>query len=545
MKCRLYIIVSVFLIISCSYQSEMTEKLSAVESIMEERPDSALQVLNAVDTLQLKNRKDKALYALLLSQALDKNYIDTTNTNVIQPAVDYFENSGDTYHSMMAHYYQGRVLYNAGQYPQSLIITLKAYEEAKKLDNKFWTAMSARSIRGIYTKTHHGPEGIRYAQIALENFKVSEHKRHYLWSIADLATAYNDNGDYDSSIVIAQEALDSAIIAKETIIQTVATRLIGMSYFGRGRYAEAIPYYVEVCSDLQNATAADSAHLAILYINNNQADKARPFIDAVSDNTESFSQWMKYELYSKTGNTEKALKALEVERMLINKNVNNLIRQNLNGTLIDYNTAQELKRKAELRTMQLILVIVLVIFVLVFIWIRLRMKIIQMQKVQAEQEKEKYMLMCHHLEDEKNELSQIVEHNQKLDSRTKEIISSYRNQLNDFYVDAIIQNNAKNSSIHLKLTKIVENKSRFLKALRESYEENHPKFIKHLMDCGLSERDIHYCCLLAIGLKVKEIGDYIQLDRTYVLSSDIRAKLGLKGSLEQLGNYIQTLLQRN
>ncbi len=42
--------------------------------------------------------------------------------------------------------------------------------------------------------------------------------------------------------------------------------------------------------------------------------------------------------------------------------------------------------------------------------------------------------------------------------------------------------------------------------------------------------------------ELSQIGDYIHLDRTYVLSSDIRAKLGMKGSSEQLGKYIQNLL---
>ncbi len=362
MKCHQYLIVFLILcLVSCSYRSEMSEKLSAVESIMEEHPDSALQVLKDIDTLQLKSRKDKALYALLLSQAWDKNYVDVKSDSIISTAVDYFENSGDTYHSMLAHYYQGRVLYNAGQYPQSLIITLKAYEEAQKLGDKFWTAMSARSIWGVYTKTHYGPEGIRYAQIAVENFKASGYKRHHLWAIVDLATAYNNNGDYEKSVAVAQEALDSAIITKDTTMQTTAIDLIGTSYFGRDRYAEAIPYYIKVCSDRKYATAKDSAHLAILYLSNNQPEKARPLIDAVSDNTESFSQWMKYEFYSKTGNMEKALKALEAERKLTNKILHNITRQNLNGTLTDYNAAQELKREAELRTMQLVLAIIILI----------------------------------------------------------------------------------------------------------------------------------------------------------------------------------------
>ena len=42
---------------------------------MEEYPDSALHILESIETQQLSAQADRAYYALLLTQARDKNYI--------------------------------------------------------------------------------------------------------------------------------------------------------------------------------------------------------------------------------------------------------------------------------------------------------------------------------------------------------------------------------------------------------------------------------------------------------------------------------------
>jgi hypothetical protein len=55
---------------------------------MDERPDSAMFILNELKIDEL-NKQHRARYALLMSMALDKNYIDTTSFAVLQPAITH------------------------------------------------------------------------------------------------------------------------------------------------------------------------------------------------------------------------------------------------------------------------------------------------------------------------------------------------------------------------------------------------------------------------------------------------------------------------
>ena len=70
------IVISVALcLVSCSHRSKHWETLAQVESYIEERPDSALNVLQGMDKGELSGKEEKAKHALLLSMAMDLIFI--------------------------------------------------------------------------------------------------------------------------------------------------------------------------------------------------------------------------------------------------------------------------------------------------------------------------------------------------------------------------------------------------------------------------------------------------------------------------------------
>ncbi len=182
-----------------------------MESIIEEYPDSALAVLRSIDSVSVNKYKEtQALHALLLSQAFDKNYIDVKDDSLISIAVRYYEESEDVYHRMLTHFYHGRVLYNAGNYPQSLISTFKAYEEATDVGGQYWLGMTARSISDIYNQTYSYIESLDYAKKALEHFRQTDRQRYTNWIHWNLAIAYRNCELWDDCIQIAAQGQDSA-----------------------------------------------------------------------------------------------------------------------------------------------------------------------------------------------------------------------------------------------------------------------------------------------------------------------------------------------
>jgi len=66
-------------------------ELKTAEELMETSPDSALKVLRGIRRIQLINPADKALYALLMSQAYDKNDIKIESDSLISIAANYYD----------------------------------------------------------------------------------------------------------------------------------------------------------------------------------------------------------------------------------------------------------------------------------------------------------------------------------------------------------------------------------------------------------------------------------------------------------------------
>ena len=104
MKSKVVLILLLLVAAGCGANSGLS-KLNDIERLVQERPDSALACLKDVDQKALRGAKEEALYSLLYSIALDKNYIDVKSDSLIRPAVDYYSHQGDKYHRFLTFYH--------------------------------------------------------------------------------------------------------------------------------------------------------------------------------------------------------------------------------------------------------------------------------------------------------------------------------------------------------------------------------------------------------------------------------------------------------
>lgn len=93
-----------------------------------------------------------------------------------------------------------------------------------------------------------------------------------------------------------------------------------------------------------------------------------------------------------------------------------------------------------------------------------------------------------------------------------------------------------------EIENLISDRESFLISTKIVFKENHPGFISILEQKGLSDWEIGYCCLFTLGLKGKEVGEFIQKKRHYIISSEIRKKLGLGEHDTNIGIWLRTLL---
>ncbi|MDE6094586.1 MAG: hypothetical protein K2G52_00165, partial [Muribaculaceae bacterium] len=117
---------------------------------METYPDSALMLLKEIEKSELHSKKDQARYALLLSMALDKNFIDTTNFDVLQPAIDYYLKKGNANEKLRTYYYQGRIFQNQKDMDNALNSFIKAIDVSPDSNDSLCIARTLVAQGGLY-----------------------------------------------------------------------------------------------------------------------------------------------------------------------------------------------------------------------------------------------------------------------------------------------------------------------------------------------------------------------------------------------------------
>lgn len=135
-------VVALWLLASCR-PAYGNEELQAAEEIMESKPDSAYGILKGMDLTRLGSESQRARYALLMSIALDKNYIDTTGFAVLQPAIDYYPENGTADEKLKTYYYQGVIYSNRRDFEKALESFSKALLH---YDNNDKSATAARLL---------------------------------------------------------------------------------------------------------------------------------------------------------------------------------------------------------------------------------------------------------------------------------------------------------------------------------------------------------------------------------------------------------------
>lgn len=91
---------------------------------------------------------------------------------------------------------------------------------------------------------------------------------------------------------------------------------------------------------------------------------------------------------------------------------------------------------------------------------------------------------------------------------------------------------------------LISDRESFLISTKVIFKESHPAFITALEKKGLTDWETGYCCLYTLGLKGKDVGEFIQKKRHYIISHEIRKKLGLGEHDTNIGIWLRDLLSQ-
>lgn len=165
-----YIMIAAVTVCSCVTR-EIRSTLLCAENLIGSRPDSALTLLNGLDTTKFRTEAMKAKFALLHAMALDKNYVDTTDVRVIMPAVRYYEHHGFADEKLKSLFYYGRIVYNAHNYENAVLIFADALRHVDEVSDRKSVALLYSYIGLCYARTHNYKESNKFLNEAMAIFQ--------------------------------------------------------------------------------------------------------------------------------------------------------------------------------------------------------------------------------------------------------------------------------------------------------------------------------------------------------------------------------------
>lgn len=357
--------------------SAARQAMTHAELLMDSLPDSALAIMRSIALPVDANGEDRALHALLLSQALDKNYIDVTDDSLISVADTYYRTTSDLSRRMLSSFYRGRVHYNAHDYPRALYLFTEALDLATSLDDPFWKARIAMQISFVYNQTNHPTEELQYARKAYDHGMESRQQPYLNYCILQLAAALANqqdsiNHNYAESAALA--LLDSAEKYKDSYLRDNIYALLCRLYYWEKKWNQSIKYGESI--DSSNFPEANlKGILGLSYIASGDFNNVRDIIPDTVDTSDAGQLQLAYRLAMVEG--DKA-KALEMQRRLLILNdsiLNASLAQNLTNSLSAYYTYRSNLHEIELKQarntrLYLAIIAAIIIFTVIFIAVK-------------------------------------------------------------------------------------------------------------------------------------------------------------------------------
>ncbi|NDP22369.1 MAG: hypothetical protein GZ091_14995, partial [Paludibacter sp.] len=113
---RIIIVLFSIVFVSCS---QIPTELQTAEALLKTKPDSVLSILQHLQPEILKSESNRALYGLLLFQALDRNNQTLQPDSIINFSVNYYQKNNYKRELGIGYYYKARLYKRAQRFDEA------------------------------------------------------------------------------------------------------------------------------------------------------------------------------------------------------------------------------------------------------------------------------------------------------------------------------------------------------------------------------------------------------------------------------------------
>lgn len=355
-------------IASCSSDRQVAD----VWSFIQERPDSALSVLNTLPASSFKGRT-LAEYQLLKAMAMDKNYIDVSSDSLARPAYDYFHKHGPKEKEMMSLYYIAITQYYSSDFQQAIITLDQTLDLAKACNNVRYMGYAHMMKSNVHMYGLNFVDAIHSAEAGITCFSmVPDSTLQVRRAKQQLADSYLANHDMLNACSIYEELLPTA--PADTFFQRkgLANYAWALYLLDKNKAQDALDLMNHAIKDYHlQLTPENAQHYAVFLLalgKKEQAISILHVLEQQSSNPE-LAFYLDYLIQKSEGNYKKALEKYESLLTRQNEIAVKTMQQSLMRGQRDLQ--EQMRRTAELKTTQTRLTAGMVIILLTVMFLGL------------------------------------------------------------------------------------------------------------------------------------------------------------------------------
>ena len=426
MKNILSILLLLLAFTACKDPKAVTDVLNRAEVLMDEHSDSSLTLLRTLTFDDFRKESNRARYALLHSQALDKNYIDVTNDSLISVAMEYYKDKDDVRSKFLSYYYMGRVHANGERYLQATSCLMESEQLVEEVDDDYLSGLLYSEMGRIYEIYYDFPKSLEAHQKAAEYYERAGKigHRNYMWYYQ--STVCRNMNKYDEGERLLRKVLSSAQDEQDADLVKSCLGSLVMLLVEQNCMSEAKELYEKEMSLFVGEEYGSSSFmgtLATLYASAGDFVKAESYLKRgwgrAMNHTDSISLYLSSsEVRDLSNNRNVAYQELLKGVSLQNKETQQALQQPVLTAQRDYLSEKVAFEAYRLRmekrqNLLSVLLLVLLLLVSVYVFFRFLKKIqkksmqvihyLEMEKKQVEEEKDRISLLLERLDDDKKE----------------------------------------------------------------------------------------------------------------------------------------------
>ena len=281
-----------FLAVSCHRDTDaLNMTFSKVEKCMDLCPDSALNLLKGIHDPEKLWGESQATYALLMTQAMDKNYMKFSSDSLIALALNYYtitQTSPIMYAKAL--FYHGRVMLELDKEEEALKSFLAAKDVYERTKDHKMLALILEEIGMINRRQELFDDALSNFREALDTHIRLKDSLGIISVSQNIARVYLFKSQWDSCSYYYNNALEIAV--KKNLSEISILHELGILYRSMQELSEAERYFLaayEKETD-EEKKYMECLSLGYLYMQMGQTENARKYLKMSAKSSKAYTQ---------------------------------------------------------------------------------------------------------------------------------------------------------------------------------------------------------------------------------------------------------------